>query len=621
MSENNQDPLEQTEMIETGGSEATEPGFLHIEEKQAGPSGSLVASPGTSAVSASARADNRVGTIEHLAARRAYPAIDVEAPVIRRQLSEMRTEITDLLIGLRLGTLRVAEVAERLIALLNFGPVPQWQPVLIPFLLEIDRAGTLIPVWLNIIERDEPRDLPPDSNPAETEIGRARRYAIMMLGNYKYASVEGNRFQMENLTRLLGVLARDPNTSLYATQALVKQGTTAAIQALIEALKDAEGWAKVDIIEACIALNLTRFYDLLLASGLDGVAGLESYVAVPLYRALDLEPFLRADGRGSPRMRQQAALVFAQVLQDGSNPPKGAVTSLPIAFERPLPKLARALFDGACQQPSWQFALAVHRLGHFLGRYWAEISRGTLQDPRLVEPVYACLPMMPEVEKWMNSAGREAILQVLTQEGEVSPSILRVVGELADPRASGPLLQRLEQLTVVREREQARYAAALCDALGRLGNSHAAGPMVRLLERSVEIERRANLPKRRDNLPLTDNEVTGSIIYGSVVRACGLLNDRNTLELVLKAASDFDPYVRLQAVEAIGRLDPEASDLRSLLTTRDLLNDPNDAVARAALQAVVRYRDHDSIVMVRHIIETRPQLAPVAYETLRQLEP
>src|SRR5579875_4023702 len=129
MSENNQDPLEQTEMVETGGNEATEPGFLHIEEKQAGPSGNLVASPGTSAASASARADNRVGTIEHLAARRAYPAIDVEAPVIRRQLSEMRTEITDLLIGLRLGTLRVAEIAERLIAVLNLGPVPQWQPV------------------------------------------------------------------------------------------------------------------------------------------------------------------------------------------------------------------------------------------------------------------------------------------------------------------------------------------------------------------------------------------------------------------------------------------------------------------------------------------------------------
>ncbi len=624
MSEKNQEPLEQTKIRESGESAMVEPGFLHFEEKQEIPSGgspsASMASPDATAAPVTTRTDNRAGTIEHLAARRAYPTIDVEAATTRQQLSELRSELTDLVIGFRWGGRPVAEVTARLVPLLNLGPVPQWRTVLIPFLLEIDRAGNLIPVWLKIIEQDDARDLPSDANPAETEIGRARRYAIMMLGNYKFASVEGNKFQMESLPKLLGVLARDPDVSLYATQSLVKQGTTAAIQALVEALKDAEGWAKVDIVEACIALNLTRFYDLLLASGLEHVAGLESYVAVPLYRALNLEPFLRQDGKGSLRMAQQAALIFAQVLQDGMNPPKDAEAALPIVFEHSLPSLAQALFAGARRQPTWQNTLAVHRLGRFLGRYWGDISRGTLQDQRIVEPIYACLPMMPDVENWMNGSGREALLQVLSQEGELPLSIVRVLGEIADPRAAAPLLRRLEQTSVVTEREQARYVGALCDTLGRLGDSRAVGPMLHVLQRSVTIERRANLPKRRDNLPLSDDEVTGSIVYGSVMRACGLLGDRNTLELVLKATGDFDPYVRLQAVEAIRRLDPEATELSSLLTMRELLNDPNDAVARAAIQLLIHYHDRDSIVMLRHIIEIRSQLAPAAYDALRQLE-
>ena len=161
------------------------------------------------------------------------------------------------------------EQIERLIPLLNIGSLQQWVPVLVPFILEIDRAGNLVPAWLKVIEQDDDADLPPDGNPAETMTGRARRFAILMLGNYK----------SPELSQLLGKLASDPNTSLYATQSLVKQATTPALQALVSALKDAEGWAKVDIVEACLTLNQTRFHDILLASGLDRVAGLE----IPLY--------------------------------------------------------------------------------------------------------------------------------------------------------------------------------------------------------------------------------------------------------------------------------------------------------------------------------------------------
>ena len=78
--------------------------------------------------------------------------------------------------------------------------------------------------------------------------------------------------------------------------------------------------------------------------------------------------------------------------------------------------------------------------------------------------------------------------------------------------------------------------------------------------------------------------------------------------------------MRLQAVDTIKRLDPSETDLRSLLTTRDLLNDPSDAVVRMAIALIVQYCDRDSVIVLRHLIEARPQLAPVAYDALRQLE-
>src|SRR5205823_14033668 len=190
--------------------------------------------------------------------------------------------------------------------LLNVGSVQQWAPVLIPYLLEIDRAGNLVPVWLKIIEQEDLLDLPPDANPAETPIGRAKRFAILMLGHYK----------SPELSQELGKLATDPDTSLYATQSLVKQATTSALQALVSALKDAEGWAKVDIVEACVTLNQTRFHDILLASGLDRATGLESYIAIPIFRSISLERYLRGGIAIAPRLVQQAAMIFAQVLQD-----------------------------------------------------------------------------------------------------------------------------------------------------------------------------------------------------------------------------------------------------------------------------------------------------------------
>ena len=77
-----------------------------------------------------------------------------------------------------------------------------------------------------------------------------------------------------------------------------------------------KGWAKVDVVGACLDLKQEQFYDLLIASGLDDTAGLESYLAIPIYRSVPLENYLSGEGKASSRFLEQSALIFSQVLQD-----------------------------------------------------------------------------------------------------------------------------------------------------------------------------------------------------------------------------------------------------------------------------------------------------------------
>lgn len=628
--------MSQMEQGQPGFPPSSEPqedqGFMHIEAKDdaSEESATLIASPQATSDVAQATAkqatisasrSERAGTLEHLAARRPIAALNPDALDMKLRLSELRTEITSILTDFRWSGLSIEGAAERLTPLLNLGPIPQWRLVLIPFLLEIDRAGNLIPVWVHIIEQDDPRDLPPNADPAETMLGRAKRYGILMLGHYKYVNLSDERgAQRSDLATFLGQLATNPTTSLYATQSLVKQGTTAAIQALIEALKDAEGWAKVDIIEACIALNLTRFYDLLLASGLERVSGLESYAAVPLYRTLSLEKYLNQDTRNAPRLGQQAALIFAQILQDGITPPAANTETLPVVFERPILPQAQALFMGARKAPSWQYTIALHRLALFMGRYWSDISRSMIRDPHILEQVYPCFAMMPDVERWMDGPGRDTLLKALNdaEEAALIPTI-KVLGELGDPRATSLLIERLESTRNLANREQALYVGAICDTLGRLGDQRAVSPMLQLVQRTVAVSRRSALDKRRDNLPAGDPAIPESIVYAAVIRACGLLGDGSTLDNVLLATNDFDPYVRMQALDALKRIDLAREDARSRMAIREALNDPRDSIVRTACQLVIQYHNTDAIPTLRHLIESRPELAPAAYDALRQL--
>ena len=619
--------------------EITEPGRVYLEEdadqqpeqldeKQPAPDTKVEIRP-------TAQTFERTGTVEHLAARRAVTAPDTNTPEIKLRLSALRTEVTRNLTSLRWENQSIEETARNLIPLLNIGPVQQWKTVLIPFLYEIDRGGVLIPTWLYIINQGEPADLPPDSNPADSIQGRARRFAILMLGSYRMIGIAGvgktARFagrgesdsrDPSDIAHVLGQLATDPNTSLYATEALVKHNTVSATQALMSALKDAKGWAKVDVIEACLTFNQEQFYDLILASGLEDVAGLESYIAVPIYRTIPLEGYLRNESGTNARLSANAALIVGQVLQDSLMPPKVQASSdaLPAIFSRYLPTVAQALFAGARSNPGWQYTIAVHRLGILLGRYWAEISNGTLQDGRIIDPVYQCLPMMNDVERWMNGPGRDTLLQALENTEEDVPAlVVKVIGELRDPRAALPILRRIETTNTLRDRAQALIVGALCDTLGQLGDRRMAAPMFQLVNRTVDIGQRASTPRRRDNLQSGDADIPGSIVYAAVVRAAGHLGDSTVLDGVLQATKDFDPYVRTQALEALKRLDPAGGDIRSRVTAREELNDPRDSVIRVACQLLVQYHDQDAIPALQNLMEARPELSYLAQDALHQI--
>ncbi|HYT36467.1 MAG TPA: HEAT repeat domain-containing protein [Ktedonobacteraceae bacterium] len=590
--------------------EPTEPGGMDIDEVIDTPS---VVAPAPSATmvpvpAAAQQKSNRTATVEHLATRRNLPELNANTPEVKQTISELRTELTMLVTDLRWGGQSVKDTADRIIPLLNVGSLQQWIPVLVPNIWEIDRAGDLIPAWLSIIGQEDPIDLPIDANPAETMIGRARRIAMLMLGFYKSADI----------SEVLGKLSTDSSSSLYATRSLVKQATVAALKALANALKEAIGWAKVDVIDAFATLNQARFYEIMLINGLDQANGLESYIAVPLFRTLPIENYLRGGNTIPPRLSQQAALVVNQILQDSIS--YAGNNSLPLIFERNLPTLTRALFDGAKNSSHWQFVIALHRLGLLLGRYWGDMSRGTLQDQRIVQQVYDSLPMMPDIERWMNNAGRDILLKQLNnqEEGAFLPC-LKVLSDLREPRASQVLLDRLDATKHITERDQASLIGQICDTLVQLQDSRAIGSIRELVKRTISVDERARSEKRRDNLANGDAEIPGSIVYGAAIRTFAQFGDRSTLDFILKAANDFDPYIRAQALEALKSIDPQGEDPRTRPVVRDALNDPRDTVVRVACQLITQYHDVESVSALRLLGETRPEFASSVQETLKQL--
>jgi HEAT repeat protein len=553
------------------------------------------------------------GTIEHLAARRPLPPLDPDDRLVRQQLIRLRAAVTTLLTELRWESLSVQEAARHIVPLLDVGPLQQWAPLLVTHLLETDRSGNLLPVWQTIIAQGEPRELPPDGNPANTTQGRARRLAVLMLGNYK----------APELSRLLGRLVLDPALSHYAAQALCKQNTTLAWQVLMAALKEAEGWALVDIIEACLSAKLSNFYDLLLAFGFERLRGLEQYVVPALYRAVPLERYLDpADAAPLPsRIGQNAALicyyVFLESIQSASVNPH----SPPLAFERDLLPLMQALFSSTQREPCWQRVVALHQLATLLGRYWGGISRGAVREPQVVQPVMACLPLMSEVERWMNGPGRQVLLEaVLGDEEAAWMPVLRTLADLRELRVCSFLGERLTAVKRLESRQQAQRLALACEVLGQLGDGRALEQWRRLIVEVINSKERGSRAPRAEPLPSDDPQIPASILYVAILRGLALLRERSALDLCLQALSDFDPVVRAAALETLGQLDPMGEDRRSRLAMREALSEVALPVAAAACRLAAQYRDLDSIPALRYLFQARPGLREASAAALQQLE-
>jgi HEAT repeat protein len=227
---------------------------------------------------------------------------------------------------------------------------------------------------------------------------------------------------------------------------------------------------------------------------------------------------------------------------------------------------------------------------------------------------------MPEIERWMNGPGRDVLLETLagSEEEAFSPAV-KVLGEMREPRAISVLISRIETTTSINSREQAIRLGHMCDTLGRLGDRRAVPPMLQLIGRILDASRRAAHPKRRDNLAAGDADIPGSIVYAAVIRAFGQMNDRSTFDFVVRAASDFDPFVRIEALEALKQIDSAGEDVRSQSAVREALNDPRDTNARTACQIVAQYRDTNAIATLQRLTQTRPEVAAAAYDALRQL--
>ncbi|MBX5450722.1 HEAT repeat domain-containing protein [Thermogemmatispora sp.] len=561
-------------------------------------------------------APDQAVTLEHLLARQPQPPLDTESLAVRERLSRLRTDVTTLLTDVRWSACSLEEAARRLVSLLDFSPLPQWASLVVTNLYEIDRAGILIPVWRLLIEKADPQEQNPlqGSNPADTPLGKACRLAVLMLGNYREPE----------LTALLGRLALDPRLSFYAAQALLNQNTLLARQTLVRALKEAEGWARVDLLEACLKLKQPGFFDLLLAVALERIRGLEAYVAPSLYKsALPLEAYLNPPPETTLPLKlvQHAALVCYYVLLESVRSASVQPEQPPVAFERELRALAEALFTSARRYGGWQQVVALHQLALLLGRYWASIARGLVREPRIVKAVSDSLPLMPEIERWMNGPARDILLAALPAQDERAWSpVIKTLLDLRELRLSTPLLEILAQVRRLESAEEAQRLALACEALAALGEGRALETYRRLLQDVIVLQERLALAQRAEPLPPGDKHVPGSILAVAVLRALAQLATREGLDLVVQACRDFDPVVREAALEALMRLDGRGELRISRMAMREALSDQAPAVAALACHLAAQYQDRESLPALRYLLQSGPPVREAAAAALARLE-
>lgn len=381
------------------------------------------------------------GALEYRLLHQVQPPLDVDTPGHRASLNALRREVTCLLTRLSWQRALPEEVAARLVELLPIGPFSLWRPHLLTTLFEIDRRGHLLPAWLYLIQQGDVSSHAPGDDPTAQPHNYARRIAILLLGYYKQVSTlstDSPARDAQDTLSVLQTLLHDPSASFYAARALAHLGHNQAQQILLQTLCETRGWNRLAILEQCLALGHAPFAEFLLTHGMARIPGLEHYAARALYHALDLVPYLE-QARQQPRLAAQAALVLYYVIEE-SKEPSACQEPVPHLFTRSLVDQASALFQSARQEPSWQAALALHALGTLCARYWQAINQGQALESSFVAQIYPCLPMMPEIEAWMQRSGREQLSTALhSQQATLLPLLAQILAELGGTRAIDPL--------------------------------------------------------------------------------------------------------------------------------------------------------------------------------------
>jgi HEAT repeat protein len=141
------------------------------------------------------------------------------------------------------------------------------------------------------------------------------------------------------------------------------------------------------------------------------------------------------------------------------------------------------------------------------------------------------------------------LLATLSSQDEAAFSpALKVLTEIREPRATSVLMQRLESTSRVTSLEEATLLSHICNTLGLLGDRQAVTVLIQFAHRVVDIGRRTNSAKRRENLAVGDPDIPGSVVLAAVIRAQAKLGDRSSISFIAHAVSDLDPYVRVKAL-------------------------------------------------------------------------
>ena len=568
-------------------------------------------------------ASSSTGALEYRLIHQVQPPLDMDVLEHKDNLNALRREVTGLLTRLSWQKALPEEVAARLVELLPIGPFSLWYSHLLTTLFEIDRRGHLLPAWFYLIQQGDVPSRIPGNDPTTQPHNYARRIAILLLGYYKQVSTPSTSSparETQDTLPILQALLHDPSASFYASRALAHLGHNQAQHILLQTLCETRGWNRLAILEQCLALGHAPFAEFLLMHGLAKIPGLEHYAASTLYHALDLAHYLE-QSRQQPLLAAQAALVLYYVIEESKEPP-AYQEALPLLFKRPVVDLASALFQSARQQPSWQAALALHVLGTLCARYWQAINQGLALESNLVAQIYPCLPMMPEIEAWMQESGRELLLTALSsQQVTLLPILAQALAELGETRAVDPLLLYLESVRTLESQEQARALSSVCLALGRLGDLRAVSVLQRLVVNVIDPSGRRQHTSLKE-APLTSQatDYAGSLLYAAVLQASRQLPTPEARALSYQGLNDLDPRVRLAALETLRVLDATGSEAQSRASVRQALNDQNTAVANLACQVSAQYRDQEAAPLLQQLLITHPAVTQAALLSLHHLK-